>query len=45
MGTMAKSSPREAEAPEPLDEVDALEEGDEEAGEADLDAALEEALV
>ena len=34
--------PEEAEEPESLDEVDALVDGGEEAGEADLGAALEE---
>ncbi len=34
--------PEESEAPEPLDEADALEDGDEEVEEADLDVALEE---
>ena len=37
--------PEEAEEPEPLDEADALEGGDEEAGEANLDEAAEEAVA
>ena len=37
--------PDDAEESEPLDEVDALEDGGDEATEADLDAALEEATA
>ncbi len=37
--------PEEVEEPEPLNETDALEDGGEEATEADLGAALEEATV
>jgi type I restriction enzyme S subunit len=43
---VAARLPEEAKAPELVDEVDALEEeSDEESGEADLDAALEEATA
>ena len=37
--------PEEAEEPEPFDEADALEGGDEEAGEANFDEAAEEAVA
>ncbi len=41
----AAQLPDEAEEPKSLDEVDALEDGGEEAGEADLDATSEEAVA
>ncbi len=37
--------PEDAEAPEPFDEADVLEGGDEEIGQADLDTTLEEATA
>ncbi len=42
---VAARLPDDAEASEPLDEADALVDGDDEAGETDIDGAAEEAVA